>query len=367
MEESFRQQLDTPCLVIDERIMRQNINDMQKEADRSGCMLRPHVKTHKIPDIAKMQMEAGAVGITCCKISEAEVMAEDGLTDIFIAYPLVGVKKLYRACALSKRIQRLILGVDSIEQATPLAKAAAENHCQLEVRVEVDCGGSRTGIERDRFASLVLHLESDPNLRLTGLYTFRGLSADTADPVVSAEKEVFLMEQYRQMAENICGRKMEVSGGSTPTGLEVARSGKVSEIRPGTYVFNDYMIHKECGTPLERMAARLLVTVVSIHKNYAVIDGGCKTFSADVSLNASPYYFDSYAYFPEKPQLCLRRLAEEHGMLEVPNGNLDLKVGDVLEAIPLHVCTVVNLQNKIYLVGDKAIHTKSVAGRGMLQ
>lgn len=367
MKESFRKQFDTPCLVVDEEIARANIQDMQKEAQRCGCALRPHIKTHKTALFARLQLEAGACGITSCKVSEAEAMADAGVDDIFLAYPLVGARKLERACALSKRVKRLILAVDNLDQAKPLADAAAANGCELEVRIEVDCGGGRTGSEMEDFAPLVRFVESAPGLRLTGLYTFRGLNGGISEPAGAAEREVELMMEYVQAAEEICGRKLEISGGSTPTGREVARSGKVTEVRPGTYVFSDYMVHKECGAPLEQIAARLLVTVVSVHDDYVVVDGGCKTFPTDPLLDEPPYYFNSYAYFPDHPHLRLRKLTEEHGMVTADGGPLDLKVGDILEAIPVHICPAVNLQNQIYVVNGEQIREERVIGRGMLQ
>lgn len=367
MDKTFYQQFETPCLVIDEQIVKKNISDMQNAVDKAKCTLRPHVKTHKMPYFAKMQIDAGACGITSCKVSEAEVMADGGITDIFIAYPLVGVKKLRRACDLSKRIGRLILAVDSLEQAVPLAEAADANGLRLEVRIEVECGGTRTGVELERFAPLVSFVESNDSLNLTGLYTFRGVNGITIEPADAAAAEVNLMEEYRKVCVNICHREVELSGGSTPTGREVAKLGKMTEIRPGTYIFNDYMLHEECGVPLDRMAAKLLVTVVSVHNDYVVVDGGCKTFALDPTLDQPPYYFNSYAYFPENRHLRIRRLNEEHGIIESDDGRLDMKVGDILEAIPLHVCTAMNLQNYVYVCNGNDVHAERVAARGMLQ
>ena len=185
----------------------------------------------------------------------------------------------------------------------------------LEVRIEVDCGGGRTGAEMADFAPLVQFVESCPNLKLTGLYTFRGLNGGIDDPALAGAREGELLAQYRKTAEEICGRKLEISGGSSPTGKYVAQSGQADEIRPGTYVFSDYMMYKECGAPLENVSARLVVTVVSVHKDYVVVDGGCKTFATDPQLDQPPYFFEGYAWFPQYPELRIRRLTEEHGMV----------------------------------------------------
>ena len=129
----------------------------------------------------------------------------------------------------------------------------------------------------------------------------------------------------------------------------MAQSGQADEIRPGTYVFSDYMMYKECGAPLENVSARLVVTVVSVHKDYVVVDGGCKTFATDPQLDQPPYFFEGYAWFPQYPELRIRRLTEEHGMVTAEGPMPELKVGDMLEAIPVHICPTVNLQNQIYV------------------
>ena len=147
----------------------------------------------------------------------------------------------------------------------------------------------------------------------------------------------------------------------------MAQSGQADEIRPGTYVFSDYMMYKECGAPLENVSARLVVTVVSVHKDYVVVDGGCKTFATDPQLDQPPYFFEGYAWFPQYPELRIRRLTEEHGMVTAEGPMPALKVGDMLEAIPVHICPTVNLQNQIYVADGGVLRTEIVAGRGKLQ
>ena len=264
-------------------------------------------------------------------------------------------------------MDRLILAVDSIAQGTLLAEAAKAHDVVLEVRIEVDCGGGRTGAEMEDFAPLVRFVESCPNLNLTGLYTFRGLNGGIDDPALAGAREGELLAQYRKTAEEICGRKLEISGGSSPTGKYVAQSGEVDEIRPGTYIFSDYMMFKECNAPLENVAARLVLTVVSVHQDYVVVDGGCKTFPTDPLLDVAPYFFESYAWFPQHPELRIRRLTEEHGMVTAEGPMPELKVGDMLEAIPVHICPAVNLQNQIYVADSGVLRTEQVVGRGKLQ
>ena len=153
LTESQLSRIETPCVVIDVDRAKKNISALQAECGRRGVALRPHVKTHKMISFARMQVEAGAQGITSCKVSEAEVMADGGLEDIFIAYPMVGDFRVRRAIALHRRVKRLILAVDSAEGARALNAAAEEAGVTLEVRLEVDTGARRTGSPRDEALS----------------------------------------------------------------------------------------------------------------------------------------------------------------------------------------------------------------------
>jgi D-serine deaminase-like pyridoxal phosphate-dependent protein len=160
---------------------------------------------------------------------------------------------------------------------------------------------------------------------------------------------------------------LEVSGGSTPTGLFVAKSGGVDEIRPGTYIFNDYMLWKENAAELSQVAARIYATVVSVPADdYAVLDGGTKTFPMDIMLDQAPYYYNSYAMIVGREDLELRRMNEEHGIVKSTKGKVDLQVGQVLELMPIHVCTAVNMQNNVYIYDGETLRKEKVAGRGML-
>ena len=364
--------LETPCVVIDEVLAKENIRRVQAACDEAGVALRPHIKTHKMPYFARLQVEAGAKGITSCKVSEAEVMADGGLDDIFLAYPLVGRPKLERAMLLSKRIKRLILAVDSIPQAAALNEAAARAGIVQEVRMEVDTGAKRTGVTKEKRLALAAALKEMKNLKLTGIYTFKSLILDekpTEDNEAAGEEEGRLLEEIRKELRTLGFEELEVSGGSTPTGLQVAKTGKVDEIRPGTYIFNDYMLTKEKAAVPENIAVRIFATVVSVPaEDYAVIDGGTKTFPMDILLDQAPYYYNSYAVPVGRPDLELRRMNEEHGILISTKGKVDLKVGDILELVPVHVCTAINMQNQVYLYDSEkgTIRKEKVEGRGML-
>lgn len=369
MYESFLPCLETPCILIDLHKVRDNINKMQKICDDTGVALRPHVKTHKIAELARMQLDAGAKGITCAKVSEAEIMADGGCTDIFIAYPLVGDFRVARAIALAKRVERLILAVDSLEGATALSLAAQSAKLVLEVRLEVETGACRTGLRGDGLVETALEIQALPGLRLTGVYTFKSLNLDnapTADNAAAGNQEAKQLSEITQTLRDAGVSISEVSGGSSPTGEWVAKSGQVTEIRPGTYIFKDCILWKEGVAELDEIAAYVVATVVSTPElGYAVIDGGTKVFPTDIVLNRAPYFYEGYAKVVGNDDLMLTRVNEEHGMLYSKRGNTGLTVGQKLLLYPGHVCTTINLRNDVYVVDKNSLRRIKVDARGM--
>lgn len=366
---------ETPCLVIDEPLARENIARVQQGVNAAGCQLRPHIKTHKMPYFARLQLEAGAAGITCAKVSEAEVMADGGAEDIFLAYPMVGDFRIKRALALSQRVRRLILAVDSLAGAKALSDAAAAAGLPLEVRLEVDTGAQRTGVLRDHAVDLAKAVAALPNLRLTGIYTFKSLvlhGAPTQDNAAAGKEEAQLMYDTAQAIRAAGVAIQDISVGSTPTWRQAAETGLVTEVRPGTYIFGDWMLTREHCAAFEQIAVRLYATVVSTPApGYAILDGGTKTFPMDIPLDAEPYHYPGYAIPIGKDgqpdwNLQLRRMNEEHGILTAQNGETGLTVGQVLELVPIHVCTAVNMQNHVFVARDGALRPMDVAARGML-
>lgn len=361
--------LETPCLVIDMQAVRANLQSMQRAVSAAGCRLRPHIKTHKMPLFARMQIEAGACGITCAKVSEAEVMADGGLRDIFIAYPMVGEHRIRRAAALARRVDRLILAVDSSESADALSKAAVRENTGFEVRLEIDTGAGRTGVPLERAVDLAAQIHAMPGLRLTGIYTFKSLvyqGAPTADIELAAREEGELMAEAARRIREAGVPIEDISAGSSPTGEAVARTGLVNEVRPGTYIFKDQMLCREGVARPEEIAVRYAATVVSAqHAEYAVLDGGCKFFATDVVPDAAPHFYHGYAAVDGRPELCLSRMNEEHGILTAESGATGLHVGDVLLLTPIHVCTAVNQQNAVWLLDNGTLTRVPVKARGM--
>jgi D-serine deaminase-like pyridoxal phosphate-dependent protein len=358
----------TPYLLVDGPKMERNLQKMAHVARENGVALRPHVKTHKIPGIAREQLEAGASGITVAKLSEAEVMADGGIEDIFIAYPLVTEAKIRQAVRLAERV-RLVVGVDSLEGARRLTGVAEDQ--PLEVRLEVDTGLRRTGVPLDEAVGLAGEIEAMGNLDLTGIYTYRGAvlgGSKTLELGKAGLEEGQLMVSLAELMRERGIRVDDVSVGSTPTAEHVAKVEGVTEIRPGTYVFYDRMQARLGACSLDECAAVVVSTVVSRPtRDLAVIDGGSKTFATDVGPGAEPLNLEGYAHVVGYPSAVLERLTEEHGMLAVDE-DCDLEVGDTVQIIPNHICSTVNLHDEVYLVGEDGVVEKTrVAARGKVR
>lgn len=360
----------TPYLLIDGAKMERNILQMADVAKGSGVALRPHVKTHKIPGIAKDQLEAGAEGITVAKLSEAEVMADAGIENIFIAYPLVTDVKIRRAVRLGRRA-RLIVGVDSLEGARRLsAVAQAEDHV-LEVRLEVDTGLRRTGVPYNEALELAHKIALLGNLNLIGIYTYRGAvlgGSRTLELEKAGLEEGRLMVSLARRMREQGIRVDDVSVGSTPTVRYVAEVEGVTEIRPGTYVFYDRMQAQLGACSLDECAATVVCTVVSRpSEDLAIIDGGSKTFATDVPPGAEPLNLEGFGHVVGYPDVVLERLTEEHGMLALDR-DCDLQVGDTLQIIPNHICSTVNLHDTVYLRDeDHIVQEVRVTARGKVR
>ena len=358
----------TPSVYVSYEKLQRNISRMQQNVMRNGCKLRPHIKTHKTSLIAQMQLEAGASGITVAKVSEAEVMESRGIKDIFIAYPVVGEDKLKRVMALNKKC-RLIIGVDSIECASSLSDAAAGNGGPIiEVRLEIDTGLKRTGIKPEKSLDAAMKISELENIRLTGIYTFKGLMINgkfTWDRNLAAAEEAKLMADTKARLNRAGLEIMEVSAGSTPTAVPVSEYEQITEVRPGTYVFYDYMNVKLGVCTLDDCAAVVRTMVVSVSgDNLIVVDAGSKSITPDIPLNTDPYQFAGYGYVVEYPHLVLSRMSEEHGILCAPDNTAKPKIGEVISIIPNHICTTINLYDHLFLEKGGRVRRCRIDARG---
>lgn len=361
-------EIDTPALLVDLDLLSANVRRFASIAERAGVRLRPHIKTHKTIEIARMQLSAGAGGITCAKVSEAEVYAEAGITDIFIAYPVIGREKARRAAQLSRRCH-LIVGVESAVGVRHLSEAASEAGVTLNVRVELDSGLKRTGIAPEAAEQLCRQIQAAQGLQLDGIFTFRGASfpgAPTRDPqeLGRLEGEWMVAQAERLRAADI--PIQEVSVGSTPTSSGAATVPGVTEVRPGTYVFFDRMTCRSGTSSPDEIALSILATVVSRPTaDIAVIDAGSKTFCGDIiPANAG---LDGYGIMVDGQSGIVERMNEEHGIVRLAAG-YSPAIGDKLAFFPNHVCTSVNLSDEIVIVQQGIVkEIWLVAARGRRQ
>jgi len=361
-------ELDTPSLVVDLEVLERNIGEMAAVAGAAGVRLRPHTKTHKAPQIARMQVEAGAAGITVAKLGEAEVMADAGLEDLLIAFPLVGERKLARLRELMERAD-VRVSLDAVEVAEGVGRVGKDLERDVPVLVEVDTGLHRMGrAAGDPSARLALDIASVPGVEVVGLLTHAGHAYRASDPdelLRIATREVLDLVDTAER----CAREglpiREISVGSTPTSRIAAAVPGVTEIRPGTYVFNDVQQLRLGIATEETCAARVLATVVARPTaERFLIDGGTKSFSSDGG-DGPP--FPGRGVVAGRPDLVLDFMSEEHGVGHLV-GDAGLRIGDRLEVIPLHVCSAVNLFDVAFGVRDRVVEREIViAGRGKVQ
>lgn len=360
--------LDTPVQVVDLNNLERNIRVMQEGVSAGGARLRPHVKTHKIPEIARMQEAAGGHGIAVAKVAEAEVFAQAGLTDIVVAYPVVGPEKWRRLADLA-RTCRVTVNVESEFAARGLSDAASAAGVTILAQIDVDTGFHRCGVRSDepedaiQLARLIAEL---PGLELDGITTHR--SAFFPDhggrPVAELGREegeimVALAESLRAAGISI----REVTCGSTPTAIAAAAVPGVTEVRAGTYVFGDLIMVGVGAMPRDDIALSIISTVQSRpYPARATFDGGMKTFMGE-AFPSPPKFLKGFGEAVDLP-IHLEGLTEEHGLAVVPPGTA-LAVGDRVAFYPNHVCTTVNLSNEIVGVRDGRVEVVwPVAARG---
>lgn len=360
--------LDTPVLLWDLDILQHNISEMATVAADAGIRLRPHTKTHKTPEVARMQVDAGATGITVAKLGEAEVMAEAGFNDLLIAYPILGAAKLARLRELMERAQ-VRVSLDSLEVAEGLATVGHDRGQPVQVLVEVDTGLHRMGRPPGQpSAELVTEIATLNGVEVIGLLTHAGhaYAATTPDELRAiAALEVDDLVRTAELCERSGVPLREISVGSTPTARAVAGLAGVTEMRPGTYVFNDVDQMRLGVAREDSCAARVLATVVSqpVGTRF-LIDAGSKCLTSDGG-DGPP--FPGRGVIAGRPELRLDFLNEEHGVGHAEQGQPP-RIGDRLQVIPLHVCPCVNLFDVAYGVrGGEVEREFAIAGRGKVR
>ena len=360
--------LATPFLYIDVDRMNANIDAMAAAARRLGVHLRPHAKTHKVPEIARLQIAAGATGITVSKISEAEVFADAGIDDLFVAYQIVAPRQLEKLVRLARKV-RLRCAVDSRAGAERLSRAATDAGIELGVLLEIDLGIGRTGVRSGPAAiELAQRIADLPSLELIGVYGFRGFRAfaqgtEGRETWGRAEGAALVSaaDDLRSNGLPI----VEVSAGSTPTALPAGGVRGVTEIRPGQYLFGCANIVAQGAMQEKDVALFARATVISRPADdRAVVDAGSKTLSTDGSWEPGR----GFGYLASDPSTRVASLWEEHGVLALGENARALRVGDRVSIVPNHVCTAINLHERIVGVRDDRIETVwRIAARGRIE
>jgi D-serine deaminase-like pyridoxal phosphate-dependent protein len=361
------QALDTPLIAVDLDLLGRNIAEMAALAASYGVALRPHAKTHKSPHIARLQLEAGAVGLTCAKLGEAEVLVEQGgVTDILIAYPIVGDIKIQRLLHLLDRA-RVIVAIDTHRAAAALSQAISTRDRTLDIYLEVNTGQDRAGASAGQEAvDLAVAISQMPGLRLAGVMTHEGHAGFSGpdDIAIIAEKAG---QALVDTAERIRCQGIEVtdvSVGSTPASWFTPRVPGITEMRPGTYVFHDNNAFRHGRIGPDRCAARVVATVVSRPaSDRAIIDAGSKA----LALDPSPSH-PGHGFIVGHPGATIARLSEEHGVVTLPPGESGFDVGDRVEIIPNHICPAVNLTDELVVIHNGHVVDRwPVAARGKVQ
>ena len=358
--------LDTPALLIDLDIVDRNLKRMQEKASSYGVALRPHIKTHKIPELAQLQMRLGARGITAAKVSEAEVMAAAGIKNIFVANQIVTKEKLQRLAALSKVVS-ISIGLDSVAAAAKLSDVFAASGLTIEYVIEINSGLNRCGVLPGKEAvELFQAVDTLPSLRFKGIFTHAGqvYGAGSLSEVeeVSRHESTIMAETAQAFAE--VGTSPDiVSVGSTPTMKVWQGHEAVNEIRPGNYIFHDAIQVSLGAATLEECALSIVATVISRpEKERAVLDGGSKAFGLDRGAHGKEMASGFGLVLGKKATL--ERLSEEHGIMTV-DSKADLHIGDKVRIIPNHACAVMNLFDRAYGLRDgKVVEEFKIAARG---
>jgi D-serine deaminase-like pyridoxal phosphate-dependent protein len=344
--------IETPAVIIDQDVVERNLQTWQKYCNRHGIANRPHIKTHKLLELARLQLRLGAVGITCQKLGEAEVMAQVA-DDILVTYNVVGQAKLQRLVDLARQI-RLSVTADHPTVVHGLSEAMQKESRPLPVLVECDTGLGRCGVQTPVEAlDLAKQIADSQGLQFGGLMTY---------PTSIPKGTDFMNEVVRLITQ--AGLSVPVvSGGGTPQMWDAHKAEVFTEHRAGTYIYHDRYTVEKGAARLDDCALRVVATVVSrptAHR--AILDAGSKALSSDL-LGLS-----GHGVIVGFPQASIVRMSEEHGVVESPGAPLTWEIGQRLQIIPNHVCVVSNLFDQVHAIRQNRVEEIwNVAARGRLQ
>lgn len=358
------EEIDTPEVMVDLDVLERNIDRMASAVRAKGLRLRPHAKTHKIPEIAALQIAAGASGLTVATIGEAEVFAAAGVGDLFIAYPLwISPQKADRLRRLSEAAQ-IAVGVDSAAGAAMLGTGLGKAAGSVSVLVEVDSGHHRSGVRPEAVVPVAV-AAAQAGLKVAGVFTFPGHSYAPGMPAEAARQE---QQALHQASEVLTAAGFHItcrSGGSTPTAM-LAENSVATEVRPGVYVFGDAQQLELERCAIEDIALTVAATVVSQHETPAdgparfIIDAGSKVLGSD-----RPAWASGFGRLMDQPDARITALSEHHATVEWPERGTVPAIGQRLRVIPNHVCLAINLADGVAVTSrGELVDRWAVAARG---
>jgi Predicted amino acid aldolase or racemase len=336
--------VDTPALLVDLDILDRNLTRMAEACRAAGIELYPHAKTHRVPELAVRQLERGANGLCVAKLGEAEAFAEAGAADILVAYPLVGAAKLERAVALAARV-RLTLAVDSAIAAFALSERFARDAGRVRTMLLVDSGLGRCGVPVEDAPALAAIMARLPGIEFAGILTHEGHvygARDRGELSTLARGAAETMRAVAAAIDAVGVTVPAVSLGSSASAAVLAEAGGPTQLRPGIYAFNDRGQVALGNARPEDCAARVLATVVSRpDATRGCLDAGSKALSSD-RMSVDRDGFDGFGTIVGHPGWRIERLSEEHGWLRWAGDGMPtpLVVGDRVEVIPNHICSV---------------------------
>jgi D-serine deaminase-like pyridoxal phosphate-dependent protein len=352
----------TPTVLVDADRMQRNIDGMQSVCDAHGVQLWPHNKTHKMVEVAKRQLAAGAVGLTCAKLSEAEALLPSRPQAIFLAHSLVNPQLAPRLRKLADSVDQLVVACTSEAHCAALEKVLAAAEARLPVMMGVDVGLGREGVRGLEAAVKTADaIRRQPHMELIGAYTHEG-HLYAAPPAEADAAVTNVHAQLLQLREAI-DPALQLWPGSSVSAKRMATRPGITAVRPGTYVFGDLSLAEITQVmPWDDVAVTVLATVVDRPEpGLALIDAGSKVFSSDKTSTG----FIARAW--DRRDINVLRCNEEHGY--VTGSQVDeLQIGERLRFMPAHVCTTINLTNQVTVVsGDDILDTWKVDARGCVQ
>ncbi len=359
--------LETPCIIVDLDKLEYNVKDMARLAEKIGLELWPMIKTHKSKYIVKQQLEQGAKGVLAAKLGEAEKMVEAGVEKVILAYPIIGEEKLNRLASLTKRAE-VYCSIDSLEAAKILDEKAQSVGCVFKCIIIIDSGLKRLGIQVNELESLYKQLTMLKGICVVGTATHGGHvygAIDREGVLKAAKGELEAIHQATAVLRQL-GLEPEFAAiGSTPTIKAIEDFKDIKQIRPGNYVFYDAVQVALGVVPAERCALSILSTVISVPEaGRAVMDAGSKILCLDAGAHGNDN-IKGYGIVKKHPEVLVKGLSEELGRLVYDPAKDNLKVGDVLEIIPNHACTVVNMVDRLYGVRKGQVQLEiRVSARG---